>query len=198
MCSSIENPEEVAGPGFGLVYEFELTGPTGLAGNMAAVPYYRDDACFDDGTGDSPVQRPWPGESSDDNRVRQGYVDYWAARGMPTTGNLDADYAQLKCQPDKVGDPNTPAWQQMPFSGAIGEHGIHFFVTQDSDNAFGPKNVDEVDGQQWRFEVPMATPTNVLVPYGANVSAKLVPVVTPYPAAPGAAERQLSGISSHH
>ncbi|HET7311515.1 MAG TPA: hypothetical protein VFJ17_09335 [Mycobacteriales bacterium] len=180
VCSSIENPEEVAGPGFGLVYEFELTGPTGLAGNMAAVPYYRDDACFDDGTGDAPVQRPWPGESSTDPRVKQGYVDYWAARGMPTTGNLDADYAQLKCQPDKVGDPNTPAWQQMPFSGAIGEHGIHFFVTQDSDNAFGPKNVDEVDGQQWRFEVPMDKPTNVLVPYGANVSAKLVASAAPF------------------
>jgi len=198
VCSAIDNPEEIAGPGFGLVYEFELTGPTGLAGNMAAVPYYRDDACFDDGTGDSPVQRPWPGEASTDDRVRQGYVDYWAARGMPTTGNLDADYAQLKCQPDKVGDPNVPAWQQTPFSGAIGEHGIHFFVTQDSDNAFGPKNVDEVDGQQWRFSVPMASPTNVTVPYGANVSAKLVPVVTPYPAAPSGGSRQLLGISSHH
>jgi hypothetical protein len=180
LCSALDNPEEVAGPGFGLVYEFELTGATAAAGNAAAVPYYRDDACFDDGTGDAPAQRPWPGEASSDSRVKQGYVDYWAARGMPTTGNLDADYAQLKCQPDKVGDPNTPAWQQMPFSGAIGEHGIHFFVTQDSDNLFGPKNVDEIDGQQWRFEVPMAQPTNVLVPYGANVSAKLVPMVSPF------------------
>jgi hypothetical protein len=99
---------------------------------------------------------------------------------MPTTGNLDADYAQLKCQPDKVGDPNTPAWQQMPFSGAIGEHGIHFFVTQDSDNAFGPKNVDEIDGQQWRYEVSTDTPRNDTGSYGANVSAKLVAAAAPY------------------
>jgi hypothetical protein len=180
VCSALDNPEEVAGPGFELVYEFELTGPTAAAGNIAAVPYYRDDACFDDGTGDAPVQRPWPGEASTDPRVQQGYVDYWAARGMPTTGDLATDYAQLKCQPDKVGDPSTPAWQQMPFSGAIGEHGIHFFVTQDSDNAFGPKNVDEIDGQQWRYEVSTDTPRNDTVSYGANVSAKLVATAAPY------------------
>ena len=70
--------------------------------------------------------------------------------------------------------------------------------TQDSDNAFGPKNVDEVDGQQWRFSVPMESPTNVTVPYGANVSAKLVPVVAPYAAVPSGGGRQLLGISSHH
>jgi len=180
LCSAIDAPEEVAGNGFGLVYEFELTSPTELAGNFVATPYYRDDACFDDGTGDAPVQRPWPGESSSDQRVKQGYVDYWLAHGMPDAGSLDANYAQLKCQPGKANDPNTPAWQKMPFQGAIGEHGIHFFVTQDSDNAFSPKNVDEMDGQQWRFEVPMGTPTNVLKEYGVNVSAKLVPAVAPY------------------
>jgi hypothetical protein len=73
-----------------------------------------------------------------------------------------------------------PPWQIMPFQGAIAEHGIHVLFSQDSDNLWGPKSVDEIDGQQWRFEVPMRTPTNVLVPYGANVSAKLVPVVLPY------------------
>ena len=180
LCSALDAPEEVAGPGFGLVYEFEMTSPTNLVGNSAVVPYYRDDACFDDGTGDSPVQRPWPGESSTDDRVRQGYVDYWHARGMPVTGNLDDDYAQLKCQPEKASDPSVPDWQKMPFQGAIAEHGLHFFITQDSDNTFSPKPTDEVDGQQWRFEVPMESPTNVLVPYGANVSAKLVAVAVPY------------------
>jgi hypothetical protein len=182
VCSAIDNPEEVAGKEFGLVYEFELTGPTGLAGNMVAVPYYRDDACFDDGTGDAPVPRPWPGEPSTDPRVEQGYVDYWHARGMPVTGNLSADYAQLKCQPSKAGDPSVPPWQVMPFAGAIGEHGIHFLFTQDSDNAFSPKNVDEVDGQQWRFSVPIPAQDDhdVLVPYGANVSAKLVAVTMPF------------------
>ena len=190
LCSAMDNPEEVAGQGFGLVYEFELTGPTAVAGNAAVVPYYRDDACFDDGTGDAPAPRPWPGERSDDQKVHDGYVAYWQHYWdnhlqwqrfpRPTS------FADLKCQPqlavggDPTRNPATPPWQIMPFSGAIGEHGVHFFATQDSDNATLPKSVDEVDGQQWRFSVPMATPTNVLLPYGANVSAKLVPVVAPY------------------
>jgi hypothetical protein len=68
----------------------------------------------------------------------------------------------------------------MPFQGAIGQHGLHFFITQDSDNLFGPKPVDEVDGQQWRFSVPMAAPKNVANLYALNVTAKLVPSVSAY------------------
>jgi len=190
VCSAMNNPEEVAGKGFGLVYQFELTGPTAVAGNAAVVPYYRDDACFDDGTGDAPAPRPWPGERSDDTKVQNGYLTYWQQYwdNHPQWQGFarPASYADLKCQPqlavggDPTRNPTVPPWQIMPFSGAIGEHGVHFFATQDSDNATLPKSVDEVDGQQWRFSVPMATPTNVLLPYGANVSAKLVPVVAPY------------------
>jgi hypothetical protein len=198
LCSAIDAPEEVAGDGFGLVYEFELTGATGLVGNMAATPYYRDDACFDDGTGDAPVQRPWPGESSTDSSVQNGYLTFWqnwydahAQLAQSKGWTRPASYSDLKCQPVKGLSVNpldpayyehsdTPPWQYMPFQGAIAEHGIHFLMTQDSDNTFSPKNTDEVDGQQWRFEVPMATPQNVLVPYGANVSAKLVAVAVPY------------------
>jgi hypothetical protein len=178
-CSAIENPEEVAGPNGGLVYEFELTGATAAAGNVAAVPYYRDDACMDDGTGDAPVPRPYPGEATTDQRVKDGYVAYWKAHGAPDS----LTYSDLKCNPSA--DPaTTPPWQRMPFEGAIGQHGVHFFVTQDSDNAFGPKPVDELDGQQWRFEVPMSTPTNVLKGYGLNVSAKLVATAVPFTALP--------------
>ncbi|MDQ1700014.1 MAG: hypothetical protein QOG34_1877 [Frankiaceae bacterium] len=189
VCSAMNNPEEIAGKGFGLVYEFELTGATAAAGNAAAVPYYRDDACFDDGTGDAPAPRPWPGETSTDPRVHAGYLAYWQQYwdNHPEwqTFPRPTAFSDFKCQPALAvnGDPTAnsavPPWQIMPFSGAIGEHGVHFFFTQDSDNTFGPKNTDEVDGQQWRFEVPMATPTNVLVPYGANVTAKLVAVAAP-------------------
>jgi hypothetical protein len=190
ICSAMNNPEEVAGNGFGLVYQFELTGATAAAGNVAVVPYYRDDACFDDGTGDAPAPRPWPGESSTNSLVQRGYVAYWqqyrANHPKWQRFPAPATYADLKCQPqlavngDPTRNPAVPPWQIMPFSGAIGEHGVHFFSTQDSDNATLPKNVDEVDGQQWRFAVPMATPTNVLLPYGANVTSKLVAVATPF------------------
>jgi hypothetical protein len=189
ICSSIDNPEEVAGNGFGLVYQFELTGATAAAGNAAILPYYRDDACFDDGTGDAPVQRPWPGEATSDPRVQAGYLAYWqhyrASHPALKKFARPTSYSDLVCDPSKAinGDafanPSTPPWKIMPFQGAIGEHGVHFLFTQDSDNTFGPKNTDEVDGQQWRFEVPMQSPTNVLVPYGLDVSAKLVAVATP-------------------
>jgi hypothetical protein len=179
VCSAVEKPEEVAGPNGGMVYEFELTSPHAAAGNLAAVPYYRDDACLDDGTGDTPVPRPWPGEATTDSRVKQGYVDYWKAHGAPAT----LTYADLKCDP--AADPSTtPAWQRTPTAGAFGQHGLHFFVTQDSDNLFSPKSVDELDGQQWRFAVPMAAPQNVLLDYGKNVSAKLVATATPYGTVP--------------
>ena len=172
-------PEEIAGPNGGLVYIAEIVGVTS-GFHPAVTPYWRDDACLDDGTGDFPVPRPWPGESGDDNRVMQGYVDYWLARGMPNLGTLAANYAQLKCQPAKLNDPGTPAWQQMPFQGAIGQHGIHYAITGDSDNLFTPTNTDEIDAQQWRFAVPMSQPTNVLEPYGNNVTAKLAAAVLPY------------------
>jgi hypothetical protein len=176
VCSAIDNPEEVAGPGFGLVYEFEITSATNFAGNVAVVPYYRDDACFDDGTGDAPVQRPFPGDAITDNgsRVENAYIANAIAKGAPT--DLTWDQLVAECHKYAAAAP----WGRFPFQAAIGEHGLHFFVTQDSDNTFSPKNTDEVDGQQWRFEVPMAQPKNVLVNYGANVSSKLVPVVTPF------------------
>jgi hypothetical protein len=173
-CSAIEAPEEVAGNNGGLVYQFELTGVTNAAGNVAAVPYYRDDACLDDGTGDGPVQRPWPGESSGDSRVQSAYLANAIANGAPA----GLTWQQLVDECHKYA--GAASWGRYPFQGAIGQHGVHFFVTQDSDNTFGPKSTDELDGQQWRFEVPMSTPKNVLKEYGLNVSAKLVATATPF------------------
>jgi hypothetical protein len=139
------NWEQVSGKGGSgsLVYTFELKGATSLA-NPAVVPFYRDDACLDDGTGDDPVSRPWPGEASTDQRVKDGYA---AQAGKP--------YDQLKCE-DRQGD--------------YGSNGIHYFVTHDSDNAFAVgKPIDEIDGQQWQFMVPTDQPKNVGETY-ANVA----------------------------
>jgi hypothetical protein len=161
LPSAVDRPEEVAGKGSGggLVYAFEFKGATSAA-NAAVVPYYRDDACLDDGTGDDPVQRPWPGEASTDRRVQAGYA---AANGQP--------YAALVCD---------PAHGKTPFQGAFGSHGLHFLVTHDSDNATLGAPVDEIDGQQWRYSVPMDRPTNVIGSYAPNVLAPLQPVVTPF------------------
>ena len=144
--------EQVSGKGDAgsLVHTFELKGAT-TASNAAVVPYYRDDACLDDGTGDDPVARPWPGEASTDKRVKDGYA---ALAGKP--------YGELACT-DK--------------QGAFGSHGVHFFATHDSDNAFvgAPEPTTEIDGQQWQFAVPTSAPRNVGQPYANNV---LVPLRT--------------------
>ncbi|MGH2693037.1 MAG: calcium-binding protein [Actinomycetota bacterium] len=147
--SAIENWEQIAGVGDNgsLVYIWELSGATSLT-NAVAVPYYRDDACFDDGTGDNPVPRPFPGEASTDQRVRDGYA---AAAGKP--------YDQLECT-DK--------------QGAFASHGLHTFVTHDSDNAFLPKTTDEIDIRQWQFAVPTESATeNIGAAYGNTVTAPL-------------------------
>jgi hypothetical protein len=155
LPSAVHRPEQVAGRGDAgsAVYVFEFTGPTSVT-NPTAVPYYRDDACLDDGTGDDPVARPWPGESSSDPRVRDGYA---ALAGKP--------YEQLACTDRQ---------------GAFGAHGVHFFATHDSDNATLGVPLTEVDGQQWRYSVPMDGPRNVLLEYAANVTAPLRPVATPF------------------
>jgi hypothetical protein len=157
--------EQVSGRGRSgsLVYVFELTGPTSLA-NPAVVPYYRDDACLDDGTGDDPVARPFPGEATDDPRVQAGYA---TRAGRP--------YAELTCA-DK--------------QGAYGSHGIHFFATGDSDNLFvgSPAPLTEIDGQQWQFAVPTERPTNVGEPYANIVRAKLRVVAVEQASTPAAGQ----------
>ena len=154
LPSAVDRPEQIAGKGSAgsLVYVFEFKGATS-ATNATAVPYYRDDACLDDGTGDDPVQRPYPGEASTDPRVQAGYA---AAAGKP--------YARVTCAEKQ---------------GAYASHGIHFLATHDSDNATLGVPVTEVDGQQWRYSVPMTSPANVLTKYAANVLAPVSAVVTP-------------------
>lgn len=157
---SIYNWEQVSGAGNAgsLVYIIELKGATS-AGNPAVVPYYRDDKCLDDGTGDNPVPRPYPGDRSDDPNVIAGYE---AANG-------GTPYASLTC------DQKQGAW---------GSHGVHFFATHDTDNAFTPKTTTEVDAQQWQFAVPTSAPTNVGDPYANTVKFRLVPAVVQQDAGP--------------
>jgi hypothetical protein len=176
ICSAVDNPEEVAGTGSNgsLVYMFQFTSPTSAV-NPAAVPYYRDDACFDDGTGNNPVPRPWPGNASTDAVVQQGYVAYWRAK----TGNQALQYSDLRCNP-QTDVTKDGTYTTTPFQGAIAEHGIHFFMTGDTDNATQTQPIDELDGQQWRFSVPTSGPSNIIQPYAADLLTPLQAAVTPY------------------
>jgi cysteine-rich repeat protein len=144
-----------------LVYIAELKGATTLL-NPAVVPYYRDDKCLDDGTGDDPVPRPWPGETSTDLRVRNGYCQ--AAYGHPCNVLPPESYSTLTC------DQRQGAW---------GSHGIHYLVTHDTDNAASPGTLTEIDAQQWQFTVPTVAPANVGASYGNVVVVPLQTAVVP-------------------
>ena len=151
---SVDNWEQVSGrsDAGSMVYVLELKGPTS-AENPTVVPYYRDDKCLDDGTGDDPIPRPWPGEASTDPRVQEGY----------SAANGGTPYAQLTC------DQKQGAW---------GQHGVHFLFTNDTDNGFGPKPTTEVDAQQWAFAVPTSQPHAVGDPYANAVRAPVVVAAT--------------------
>ncbi|WP_372777453.1 CocE/NonD family hydrolase [Litorivivens sp.] len=152
---AFDNWEQVSGKGDSgsLVYSFELKGATSLM-TPVVVPYYRDDACLDDGTGDDPVRRPYPGDRSDSAKVVHAY-DAMAADG------------EANCQDGEK-------------QGAYGAHGIHYFFTGDVDNAFVlGKPINEIDGQQWQFIVPTDKPKNVGTPYANIVRAPLQTIVAP-------------------
>ena len=149
---AIENWEQVSGVGDAgsLVYISEIENPTSLE-NATVVPYYRDDACFDDGTGDNPVPRPWPGEASTDQRVIDAYGD-------------------------------APCEERQ---GAWGSHGVHFFFTGDTDNAFtSPAPVTELDVEWWQFAAPTEAPVAVGERYAALVQVPLQVVALAQPSAP--------------
>ena len=144
------NWEQVSGSGDSgsLVYMFENENPTSLE-NPLVVPYYRDDRCLDDGTGDDPLPRPFPGEASTDPRV---YPE-----------------EHRTC----TADSDETVWKNR--QGCFACHGIHYFVTGDTDNATtsaGP--VTEIDGSQWQWAVPTEQPTNVGDAYANTVKTPLV------------------------
>ncbi|HYN37236.1 MAG TPA: hypothetical protein VEV82_09720, partial [Actinomycetota bacterium] len=109
-------------------------------------PYYRDDACFDDGTGDDPAPHPHPGDPY-------------------TPAESDATECYTEAPPGYDGD-----YRQ----GAFGSHGIHYFFTGDTDNSFSPGNTTEIDGQQWQWAVPTASPHSVGDPYAQTAKTPLV------------------------
>jgi hypothetical protein len=150
-----------------LVYITELKGATTLE-NPAVVPYYRDDSCLDDGTGDNPVQRPWPGEAGDDTRVLNGYC---AAAGKPAGCHV----CRLRSDPGPC-DVDCKLGQTQ---GAYGSHGVHYFVTNDTDNAATPGTLTEIDAQQWQFAVPTQAPASVGDPYGNVVKFPLQTTAVP-------------------
>lgn len=164
---SFFNWEQVSGreDAGSLVYMFEFKNAQALQ-NPLVMPYYRDDACFDDGTGDNPTARPMPGDSTD---------------SIP-------GYSDLPCYGDPANSDGTNTYSTTATEyrqGCFACHGIHYFITGDTDNAFTPLPLTEIDGQQWQWAVPTEAPRNVGDAYANTVKTPLVPIVNVQPNAPG-------------
>ena len=143
----------------------------GDAYSLAAQPYYRDDSCFDDGTGTDPGPH-LKSRDVDDGEFGM-YID-------PVTGEFKARV----CWTPADGDPNDVTvgdgrprkfWQ-----GDIATHGVHIQFIADSDNANLTKPVNEVDTEQRMVVLPGDQP-NVGERYGRNAEVPLQAVARPMP-----------------
>ncbi|MBI4728152.1 MAG: hypothetical protein HY775_01410 [Acidobacteria bacterium] len=149
------NWEEIAGGNGTLVTRWTIERHTaGDAYQVIATPYYRDDSCFDDGTGSDPGPH-LNGRNADDGEYAK-YTDY--------TGTHDRE-----CWTPAAGDP---AGSRRFWQGDIATHGMHINFIADSDNAFVAAPVTEINTQQ-RIVVLPGDPGNVGERYGRGVEYPL-------------------------
>jgi hypothetical protein len=131
--------------------------PGGAAQALLAAPYYRDDACFDDGTGSDPGPELYPREPAKEARTT-------APDGSPR-----------RCW---RGDPPVPGGDPRFWQGSIGTHGLHLLFVAESDNARATVPATEIVSD-WRMVMLPGDPGNVGERYGRSFEQPLVPVVTP-------------------
>ena len=135
--------------------------PGGAAQSLVAVPYYRDDACFDDGTGSDPGPELHPRDPGAERATgANGARTCWsAAKGTPGTT-------------DGAGDP--AYWQ-----GSIATHGLHLLFVADSDNARQTFPVDEIVAETRMVMLPGRRDGSVGEQYGRDFVKPLVSAITP-------------------
>ena len=162
--------EQVDGPAGTLVTRWSSTDvtPGGAAHALVAVPYYRDDACFDDGTGSDPGPH-LDGRSTDD-----GDDATWDDGGV-TRDRECWDAERHASDPDGAADLGTRRF----FQGSIGTHGLHLLAIADSDNAFTPVPLTELNAQQ-RMVVLPPQGANVGEAYGRGFETPLLTAATPF------------------
>ena len=142
------NYEQLTGPFGTLVHRTRISQPTaGSAHSAVTVPYYRDDACFDDGTGTD------PGPQSD---TKTADPPCWDATTTP--------------QPWEF--PMRSSLRQ----GSIGTHGIHIELIADSDNGGMTQPLTEINSET-RIVVLQGEQPNVGERYGRGVEKPLVAIV---------------------
>jgi hypothetical protein len=156
------NWEEVAGPNGTLVTRTSLKQVTpGGAQGVIAIPYYRDDACFDDGTGSNPGPH-LHGHGTDEG------PDY----GKTETGE------DRRCWQAGTDVAPAPPGDRAFFQGSIATHGVHILFIAESDNARATVPTTEIDSEQ-RIVVLQPTLENVGESYGRGPEKPLVAAAVP-------------------
>ena len=130
--------------------------PGGAAQSVVALPYYRDDSCFDDGTGTNPGPK-LKLRSGDEPRTYEG-----APRKCWTTEDGVVD-----------GDPRF-------YQGSIATHGLHIMFLVDSDNARTQVPVNEINAEQRMVFLPGDQGGNVGEQYGRSFEKPLVAATLPF------------------
>jgi hypothetical protein len=155
---------EVDGP-FGTIVDRihaqpqDLT-PGGLAQSLAAVPYYRDDACFDDGTGSDPGIERFPRHPDQETQP------------LP-------DGTQRKCWTSGK-DAQYPGGDPAYYQGDIGTHGLHLLFQAESDNARTTEPIDQiVSDWDMKFLPPRTAKGGATVPNGNIGEAEGRPLEKP-------------------
>jgi hypothetical protein len=130
--------------------------PGGIAQSLLGVPYYRDDSCFDDGTGTDPGPHLNP-RSGDEPRTVGGVA--------------------RKCWTPQDGDPQgSPRF----FQGSIATHGVHFLTVLESDNARLTVPLTEINGNWRMVMLPGRHGAEAGERYGRGFEKPLVAVARPF------------------
>lgn len=178
--------EEVAGPYGTVVTRWSIREytPGGAAQSLLAVPYYRDDSCFDDGTGTDPGPRRLERKSTElqTYRLPGSDVDLPRTCWTPSDGPPDPAFV-AGVQPIPGTDPvrylGDEFGDERYFQGDIGTHGLHLLLVAESDNLYLTVPVTEIVSEQ-RMVVLPGNPGNVGERYGRWVEYPLQAVVSPW------------------
>jgi len=152
---------EVAGPHGTIVDRIKASPadatPGGAAQSVAAMPYYRDDACFDDGTGSDPGPELHPRHFDQEQASKA------------------SDGSARRCW-DARKDAKVPAGDDHFWQGDIGTHGLHLLFLAESDNARLTVPVTEIVSE-WQMVMLKGDAGNVGERYGRSFEKPLVPLV---------------------
>ena len=164
--------EQSSGPFGGMVTRTVIREhtPGGDAQSFLAVPYYRDDSCFDDGTGTDPGPKINLRSGNETTTVQDGNGTSYTRTCWEPGNTIDTGFQAVPV--DREGD-------ERYFQGSIGTHGVHILFIAESDNAYQTVPLTEIDSEQRVVVLPPGT-SNVGERYGRFVEFPLVARAVPY------------------